>query len=106
MVSGAAQSAHSAIIGISDRRRVADTAPFPKGSTLVMYTDGLVERRDRPVAEGIDLATAQLQGLAGDMTGDALVEALVGELVGDVAEDDIALPVVRHRGDPAGGAGT
>jgi hypothetical protein len=99
-------SAHSPIIGISDRRRVADTAPFPKGSTLVMYTDGLVERRDRPVAEGIDLATAQLQGLAGDMSGDALVEALVGELVGDVAEDDIALLVVRHRGDPAGGAGT
>jgi Stage II sporulation protein E (SpoIIE)/GAF domain len=99
-------SAHSPIIGISDRRRVADTAPFPKGSTLVMYTDGLVERRDRPVTDGIDLATAQLQGLAGDMTGDALVEALIGELVGDVAADDIALLVVRHTGDPAGGART
>jgi serine phosphatase RsbU (regulator of sigma subunit) len=24
------------------------TAPFPLGSQLVMYTDGLVERRDRP----------------------------------------------------------
>jgi hypothetical protein len=99
-------SAHSPIIGISDRRRIADTAPFPKGSTLVMYTDGLVERRDRPVEEGIDLAIANLKGLAGDVTGDAVVEALTGELVGDVAEDDIALLVVRHTGDPAGGAGT
>jgi hypothetical protein len=71
-----------------------------------MYTDGLVERRDRPVEEGIDLAIANLKGLAGDVTGDAVVEALTGELVGDVAEDDIALLVVRHTGDPAGGAGT
>jgi hypothetical protein len=92
-------SAHSPIIGIPGRHRVADTAPFPEGSTLVMYTDGLVERRDRPVEDGIDLAIAHLKGLGGDVTGDALVEALIDELVDDVAEDDIALLVVRHTGE-------
>ena len=99
-------SAHSPIIGIPGTRRVADTAPFPEGATLVMYTDGLVERRDRPVEDGIDLAIAHLHGLGGDVTGDALVEALIGELVDDVAEDDIALLVVQHTGEPAGAAGT
>jgi hypothetical protein len=98
-------SAHSPIIGIPGTRRVADTAPFPEGSTLVMYTDGLVERRDRSVEDGIDLAIAHLRGLAGDVSGDAVVEALIGELVDDVAEDDIALLVVQHTSHPATGAG-
>jgi hypothetical protein len=98
-------SAHSPIIGIPGTRRVADTAPFPPGATLVMYTDGLVERRDRPVGEGIDLAAAELRRLGGHVKGDAVVDALIGRLVDDVAEDDIALLVVRHTGESVGASG-
>ena len=33
-----------------------ELAPFPRGATLILYTDGLVERRTRPFTEGIGLA--------------------------------------------------
>ena len=52
-------SANSPMIGAPRTRRGADIAPFPRGSRLVMYTDGLVERRDRPIDDGIDLAMSR-----------------------------------------------
>jgi hypothetical protein len=54
-------AANGAMIGIAlNLPGTTVTVPFPPGSRLVMYTDGLVERRDRFVDEGITLATAQL----------------------------------------------
>jgi serine phosphatase RsbU (regulator of sigma subunit) len=98
-------SANSPLIGgPGGRRRVADIAPFPKGSKLVMYTDGLVERRDRPVDDGINLAMSRLHAIADDATGVDIIEVLIGELINDhVAEDDIALLVVHHTGGMPGG---
>jgi len=90
-------SANAPIVGAEVTRRVSDVAPFPKGSKLVMYTDGLVERRDRPINDGIDLAISRLQALRDDATGLDIIEALIGELINDeLAEDDIALLVVEH----------
>lgn len=100
-------SANAPIIGAPRTRRAADVAPFPIGSRLVMYTDGLVERRDRPVDDGIDLAVARIRAIADDATGVDVIEALIGELInGHVAEDDIALLVVDHTGCVAGDATT
>ncbi len=42
---------------------LADTAPFPRGSTLVIYTDGLVERRDRSFDTGIEQIATHLAHL-------------------------------------------
>ena len=90
-------SANSPLIGVPGTRRVAHTAPFPPGSTLVMYTDGLVERRDRPVDEGIEQACARLAAVPEDAPGVDVVDALIADLIGDhVAEDDIAVLVVQH----------
>ena len=92
-------SANSPIIGVPRTRKVADTAPFPTGSRLVMYTDGLVERRDRPVDDGIDIAISRIRAIADDATGVDIIDGLIGELIGDrVAEDDIALLVMHHTG--------
>ena len=92
-------SANSPMIGAPRTRRGADIAPFPRGSRLVMYTDGLVERRDRPVDVGIDLAMSRIRGIADDATGADVVDGLIGELIGDrVAQDDIALLVIHHTG--------
>lgn len=100
-------SANSPLIGAPGPRRVADIAPFPKGSKLVMYTDGLVERRDRPVDDGIDLAMSRLHAIADDATGVDIIEVLIGELINDhVAEDDIALLVVHHTGRMPGDVST
>jgi Stage II sporulation protein E (SpoIIE) len=72
-----------------------------------MYTDGLVERRDRPVDDGINLAMSRLHAIADDATGVDIIEMLIGELINDhVAEDDIALLVVHHTGRMPGDVST
>ncbi|NLE72117.1 MAG: SpoIIE family protein phosphatase [Actinomycetales bacterium] len=69
------------------------TADLPPGSTLVLYTDGLVERRDRPAAEGIARLVAEAATLAAEPV-EAMCDALVARLAPH-AEDDVALLAVR-----------
>ncbi|MFC9635651.1 SpoIIE family protein phosphatase [Streptomyces mirabilis] len=68
---------------------------YTRGDTLVMYTDGLIERRD----EDIDASLARLTtALAKDSTlaPDQLADALLARLdVARGADDDIALIVIR-----------
>ncbi|MFF2467039.1 SpoIIE family protein phosphatase [Streptomyces mirabilis] len=68
---------------------------YTRGDTLVMYTDGLIERRD----EDIDASLARLTtALAKDSTlaPDQLADALLARLdVTGGAADDIALIVIR-----------
>ncbi|RHA39637.1 SpoIIE family protein phosphatase [Cellulomonas rhizosphaerae] len=69
---------------------------IPAGATLVLYTDGLIERRDRGLRDGIGALVATLSALPDDLdattTRDALVDAM---LVGDRQEDDVCVLVVR-----------
>jgi chemotaxis family two-component system sensor kinase Cph1 len=70
-----------------------------RGSTVLLYTDGLVERRDQLFDEGIErlrAAVAELRALPLD----ALCEALLARLLPEQrAEDDVALVAVRpHAG--------
>ncbi|MFE4824163.1 SpoIIE family protein phosphatase [Streptomyces sp. NPDC056704] len=68
---------------------------YTRGDTLVMYTDGLIERRD----EDIDASLARLTtALAKDSTlaPDQLADALLARLdVAEGAADDIALIIIR-----------
>ena len=90
-------TANAPIIGHVWTRSVADVARFPMGSLLVMFTDGLVERRDRPFDVGIDLLAAVLAGLSEHLTPDELTDLLVHELMGDRnGVDDVAILVVEH----------
>jgi anti-sigma regulatory factor (Ser/Thr protein kinase) len=65
----------------------------------VLCTDGLVERRDRDLDEGLAALCAQLTGVprSPDATCDAVLEALAP----DVRMDDIALLAVGLDGIPA-----
>ena len=60
-----------------------------------MYTDGLVERRDRPFQAGIDQAASHLAAthLAPKQVIESLLDVLIG---GNAADDDIAVLVVEH----------
>ncbi|PRY10082.1 ATP-binding SpoIIE family protein phosphatase [Kineococcus rhizosphaerae] len=73
--------------------------PFPDGATLLLYTDGLVERRDRPVDDGIADLRARTAALA-HLSPDELCDRLVAELARD-AEDDVVLLLARAV--PVGG---
>ena len=78
-------------------RSVADVTPFPTGSQLVMFTDGLLERRDRPFDVGISEVVAVLAGLSEHVTPDELIDLLLHALMGDRdGEDDVAVLVVEH----------
>ena len=72
---------------------------LPPDSTLVLYTDGLVERRDEPFHLGIDRLRETVEA-ANEFEPAALVETLVDALLGDRDRtDDTALLVLR-TGDP------
>ncbi|MFC9242485.1 SpoIIE family protein phosphatase [Streptomyces sp. NPDC057136] len=69
--------------------------PYTRGDTLVMYTDGLIERRDEDIDASLARLTAALaQGST--LTPDQLADALLARLdVAEGAADDIALVVIR-----------
>jgi len=63
--------------------------PLPPGSTLLLYTDGLIERRDRHLDDGL----AELKA-----TADTLAAAPVDELLARLAPhptDDVCLLAVH-----------
>ncbi len=93
-----------AVLGVRGRRPYAEgSAEVAAGSSMVLYTDGLVERRGELLDTGLDrLATAAV-GLAG--LGPAeLVAALAEATLGNAGPaDDVALLVVRAVPAPLAG---
>jgi serine phosphatase RsbU (regulator of sigma subunit) len=64
------------------------------GSVVVLYTDGLVEHRGRPIDQGL-AALAEALRTAPDTDADAVCEHLLSELAYGDLDDDVALLVVR-----------
>jgi serine phosphatase RsbU (regulator of sigma subunit) len=76
--------------------RTVETAMLPWGSTLLLFTDGLVERR----GESLDEGTARLLSLVEKQSTedlDRLCDALVDGLVPSAAADDVAIVAFRPR---------
>jgi PAS domain S-box-containing protein len=72
------------------------TVSLEPGTTLVLYTDGLVERRDRDIDDGIEALErllAEVSPTTSDL--DHLCDRLLGSMASDEQEDDVALLVVR-----------
>ncbi|MEU9445904.1 SpoIIE family protein phosphatase [Streptomyces sp. NPDC048304] len=68
---------------------------YAPGDTLVLYTDGLVERRDEDIGAGLNRLTATLADHA-RLSPDHLADVLLSRLgVSSGGHDDIALVVVR-----------
>jgi serine phosphatase RsbU (regulator of sigma subunit) len=71
--------------------RATESVDVPPGSTLLLYTDGLVERRDRDIDEGL----AEMCRRASARYRPDLQE-LCDELAGAAAtDDDVALLAIR-----------
>jgi serine phosphatase RsbU (regulator of sigma subunit) len=64
------------------------------GSRLVMYTDGLVERRRTPVDEGI-ATLARVLREAGPLELEELADHIFDRLLGEDAHDDAALMIIE-----------
>ena len=71
-----------------------ETLDLPAGGVVVLYTDGLVERRGRSIDEGLDALQAAM--VAAPKDPDRLLEHILEHVVGNEERgDDIALLAVR-----------
>ena len=71
---------------------------LPRDARLLLYTDGLVERRTRPLDAGIERLAAEL-GRRGDVALPHLAEQLTDVLLDDFdGDDDVCLLCLRYRG--------
>ncbi len=75
--------------------RAQAVEPLTSGATLLLYTDGLVERRGADLDRGLGLlrSTVEAAGPAGGP--EALCDRVLADLVGDRLADDVALLAIR-----------
>jgi stage II sporulation SpoE-like protein len=79
-------------------RRQVSTLDFPPGAVLCLYTDGLVERRDQPIDEGI----ARLRAAVTTADPEAGCASVMAAMAGYTPHtDDIALLMLRRTPDTA-----
>jgi CheY-like chemotaxis protein len=83
------------LLGIRADRPADLEFTLAPGGTLVLYTDGLIERRDAEIDKGLALLT--MAGVPVDDDLDRYCGRLVAELSGADIEDDIAVVAVRRE---------
>lgn len=88
------------LLGIDPETNRTDTVTVvDRDATLLLYTDGLVERRGQDLDTGLALLRRTLTELA-DLELNALCDALLERMQPANPEDDVALVAVRlHRQD-------
>ncbi len=90
------------MIGVAARAsRHVTTEKLPPGTLLCMYTDGLVERRDYPLDEGLDRLREAVVPTAPEVACSAVMGALIGN---EQAQDDVALLILRRQPSRSVGA--
>jgi phosphoserine phosphatase RsbU/P len=82
--------------------RPASSVGFPPGAVLCLYTDGLVERRDRPIDEGIARLRAAVT--AGDPEA-GCAAVMAGMARYSAHSDDVALLMIHRNPWAAGDSG-
>jgi serine phosphatase RsbU (regulator of sigma subunit)/PAS domain-containing protein len=79
---------------VPDTERTEAEVVLDRGSTVVFYTDGLVERRDEPLRDGIERLRSTLDELAG-LSLDDVCDEVVARLLPERPSDDVALVAIR-----------
>jgi PAS domain S-box-containing protein len=75
------------------------SAPISRGSTLVLYTDGLVEDRETDIDAGVDRLCALVAGHDPALGVSRLCDRLLDELLTGPRTDDAAVVAVRISDD-------
>ncbi len=79
-----------------DAPRPQGTRVLPRGSTLMLYTDGLVERKHESIDDGIARAADVLKETT-DLPLNAVADAVLRELSPATGyDDDVAMVIYRH----------
>jgi serine phosphatase RsbU (regulator of sigma subunit) len=81
-----------------DVPRPKTEVPFPPHATLVLYTDGLIEQRQRSIDDGF-AALADVLRRHVRLSIEELADAVLADLPADTAApDDTALVIARSTG--------
>ena len=91
------EQAHHMLLGIDPSARRTDAAvSLPRGSTVLLYTDGLVERRGQDVVDGVELLRGVVAELVAQQVGlDDLCDEVLRRMLPEFPEDDVALVAIR-----------
>ncbi len=85
------------LLGVdAQTRRTTEETGLPAGSTLLFYTDGLVERRGEDLDDGLRRLLFTVEQHAAEDLG-TLCDAILGAMVPRAGEDDVAMVAVRPR---------
>ncbi|HAS11912.1 MAG TPA: hypothetical protein DCS55_15560 [Acidimicrobiaceae bacterium] len=91
------EGCHHPPIGTATEPRAQASIPFPEGSLLVLYTDGLVERRGEDIDVGLERLRSIVDRLPPTCSARDARDSIMAELQLDEREDDVAIVVVRSR---------
>lgn len=88
---------HGTMLGIATARPGDIEFELPPGGTLVLYTDGLIERRD----ELLDVRLIELQAQASTVEPDLdqFCDRLLHGLAGEAKHDDVAVVALRRSAE-------
>jgi phosphoserine phosphatase RsbU/P len=98
-----ADLAPNLLIGVpTPEPRQVSTMDFPPGAVLCLYTDGLVERRDQPIDDGI----ARLRAAVTAQDPETACVSVMGAMADySPHTDDVALLMLRCTSGEPGGSG-
>jgi serine phosphatase RsbU (regulator of sigma subunit) len=83
---------HGVLLGAARERYRAAKVPLAPGDLLLLYSDGLIERRDRPLDEGLDTLCSAVHGIHDPENA---IEAALHALETTDPEDDTCLVALR-----------
>ncbi|MBE7700130.1 SpoIIE family protein phosphatase [Oerskovia sp. Sa1BUA8] len=78
-------------LALSNRPREEATASLASGDAVILYTDGLVERREEHLSEGLRRLADAALAIREERPAADLPDALLAELLAGGARDDVAL---------------
>ncbi|MEQ0564932.1 GAF domain-containing SpoIIE family protein phosphatase [Amycolatopsis sp. NEAU-NG30] len=84
---------------IGEPERRTSVLDLPPGAVVAFYTDGLVERRDRPVDVGMERLAEVVQANDPERVCARIMAAMIGN---QAAQDDVALLAIQRVAVPAG----
>ncbi|MET8752774.1 SpoIIE family protein phosphatase [Streptomyces sp. NPDC004667] len=82
-------------LGTGGRDFLVQEVPLPPGTLLALYTDGLIEARDRDLDEGMERLARALRRAARPL--EALCEDILAGLLPAAPQDDVAVLLARPR---------
>ena len=93
------EGVHHPPIGMALEARALPSVPFPPGSELFLYTDGLIERRDEDLDVSLETLRSAVAALPPAMSATEVCDRLIDTL--SDGHDDVAVIVIRHPDPPS-----